>query len=71
MEQQKKIEYIKAALALQSINCDDFICDTIITTYEKIIELGGQFSLSDAAEIKMSLQEKHFPKKEKHKHRKK
>ena len=71
MEQQKKIEYIKAALALQSINCNDFVCDTIITTYEKIIELGGKFSLSDAAEIKVSLEEKHFPKKDKHKSRKK
>jgi hypothetical protein len=71
MEQEKKIEYIKAALALQSINCDDYICDTIITTYEKIMELGGKFSLSDAADIKMSLKEKHFPKKENRKKQKK
>jgi hypothetical protein len=71
MEQQKKIEYLQLALALQEIVANDFVCDSIVTTYEKLIELGGQFSLSDAAEIKFALREKHFPKKEKKQHRKK
>ena len=71
MEQQKKIEYLQISLALQEIVANDFVCDSIITTYEKILELGGQFSLSDAAEIKMSLREKHFPKKQKKQHHKK
>jgi hypothetical protein len=69
MEQQKKIDYLKMALAMQNIASDDFVCDSVITTYEKIIELEGEFSLRDAATIKAAMDEKYCPKKTKHKKR--
>lgn len=59
MSQEDKIRYLRIALQLQGINMGMPISDQIIQTYEKVCELGGNFSLKDAAEIEVGIQEKY------------
>jgi hypothetical protein len=59
MSQEDKIRYLRIALQLQGINMGMPISDQIIQTYEKICKLGGNFSLKDAAEIEVGIQEKY------------
>lgn len=47
----KLIKNLKAAMALQGLNADEQACYKIILSYDKVKEVGDQFSLSDASEI--------------------
>lgn len=53
MSQEEKVMYFKAALSLVGINSDDRTCDLIISTYEQLLELKGQFSVHDAVALKL------------------
>ncbi len=59
MSEEDKIKYLRIALQLQGINMSVPVADQIIQTYEKICELGGKFSLEDAAEIEVDISNKY------------
>lgn len=48
-----KIRYFKIALGLVGVNTDERTCDVIIATYERLMKLGGSFSVHDAVAIQM------------------
>lgn len=48
-----------SALALQQINVNEIVAEVIILTYEKINEIGGEFSLNHIREIQMGVMEKY------------
>jgi hypothetical protein len=53
MSQAEKINYFKIALALVGVNADERTCDVIVSTYERLLKLGADFSVHDAVAIKM------------------
>jgi hypothetical protein len=59
MEQNEKVNAMVSALALQQINVNHVVAEAIILTYEKINEIGGEFSLNHIREIQMGLMEKY------------
>jgi hypothetical protein len=59
MEQNEKANAMVSALALQQINVNHVVAEAIILTYEKINEIGGEFSLNHIREIQMGLMEKY------------
>lgn len=63
MTSKEKIEYLRIALALQNISVPSEICDRIIVTYEKVLELGGKFSVRHAVDIEYSMDRKYAKKK--------
>ena len=56
-----KIKYFKIALGLVGVNTDERTCDVIIATYERLMKLGGSFSVHDAVAIQME-NERLYPK---------
>lgn len=58
MTEQEKINYLKIALSLQGIGVNNEMSERIIKTYESILIKGGDFSISDAVEIEMTLDKK-------------
>jgi hypothetical protein len=61
MDQEEKIKYFKIALALVGVNTDERTCDVIISTYERLLKLGADFSVHDAVAIKMQNEAKYQP----------
>lgn len=61
MDQEEKIKYFKIALALVGVNTDERTCDVIISTYERLLKLGADFSVHDAVSIKMKNEAKYQP----------
>jgi len=59
MSEEEKIKYLIIALNLQGISVSERIADQLIQTYEKLVELEGNFSLRDAAKIEAAIQEKY------------
>lgn len=59
MSQSEKIKYFKIALALVGVNTDERTCDVVICTYERLLELGADFSVHDAVAIKLQNEEKY------------
>lgn len=59
MTSEEKIGYFKIALALVGVNTDERTCDVIISTYERLLKLGADFSVHDAVAIKMKNEEKY------------
>lgn len=59
MERESKINYLRIALGLQKIGVSNEMADRIIETYEKVLELEGDFSIKDAVEIEMSMDRKY------------
>ena len=59
MEQNEKANAMVSALALQQINVNHVVAEAIILTYEKINEIGNDFSLNHIREIQMGLMEKY------------
>ena len=57
--ESKDISYFKNALALQGVLVSSATAEIVIQTYEKIKELGGDFSIRDAAEIRAGVEEKY------------
>ena len=64
MTREEKINYLRIALGLQKIRVDNETADRIIETYEKIMELGGDFSIKDAVKIEVMMDEKYKNKEE-------
>jgi hypothetical protein len=59
MQQNEKVNAMVSALALQQINVNEIVAEVIILTYEKINEIGGEFSLNHVREIQMGVMEKY------------
>lgn len=59
MTRQEEISYLRIALALQKIPTTDEICDRIIETHERVKKLKGKFSVKDAVNIELSMNEKY------------
>lgn len=59
----EKAKYLSIALGLQHIGVNVEMADRIITTYERILELGGDFRITDAVEIELLMNEKYTKKK--------
>jgi hypothetical protein len=59
LTQEEKVNYLRIALGLQKIGCDNEMADRIIESYEAILRLGGNFSINDAVDIEMSLDRKY------------
>ncbi len=59
MTREDKIKYLRIALGLQKIGVSGEMADRIIETYEKVLELKGQFSIDDAVEIELSMDRKY------------
>lgn len=59
MDKEKKIKYLQMALAMQSIPVSKEACDRVIATYEKVLELGGKFTVDDAVEIEYAMDKKY------------
>ena len=58
MSIEDKANYLRIALGLQKFGVSNEVAERIIVTYEKILELGGDFAISDAVEIESKLTEK-------------
>jgi len=48
-----KIQYFKTALALVGVSTDERTCHMILSVYERLEKLGGDFSVHDAVALKM------------------
>lgn len=59
MTEKEKVGAMMSALALQQINVNEIVAEVIILTYEKINEIGGEFSLNHIREIQMGVMEKY------------
>lgn len=59
MKQEEKINYLRIALGLQQLGISNEMADRIITTYEKILQLKGAFSITDAVQIELGLDKKY------------
>lgn len=59
MTHDEKIEYLRIALALQNIGVTNETADRIIETYEKILKVGGEFSIKDAVTIELLIDKKY------------
>lgn len=62
MTRSQKSTYLKIALNLQGVGINDEMADRIVETYEKVIELEGEFSLKDAVEIQYEMDTKYAAK---------
>lgn len=56
---EQYLNYVKTALALSGLYADIGACEIILLTLNKLEELGGEFSLQDAAKIKAHVIEKY------------
>jgi hypothetical protein len=63
IEHDKKLEYLKVALAIAEIQATTPACDTIIQVYQKIEEKGGDVDLWDLSKIRADIQAKYKIKK--------
>ena len=63
MSKGEKVKYFKIALGLVGVNTDERTCDVIIGAYERLLKLGGEFSVHDAVAIQMQ-NEKDYPPKD-------
>lgn len=59
MTEKEKVGAMMSALALQQINVNEIVAEVIILTYEKINEIGGEFSLNHIREIQTAVMEKY------------
>lgn len=59
MNRDEKVNYLRIALGLQKIGVDNETADRIIETYEKVLELKGEFSIKDGVEIELSMDRKY------------
>lgn len=58
------VKYLRDAMSIMGVMISPEIAELIITTHEKIKTMGGDFSLRDAAKIKVAVQKKYRRKEE-------
>ena len=63
MTYEDKVNYLRIALQLQNIGIDNKMADRILQTYDKLMEVKGKFSVSDAVEIDIAIERKYTKKK--------
>lgn len=71
MNHQDKVKYLKIALNLQGIGINLEMSDRVITTFDKVMELGDKFTIKDAVNIQFYLDKEYAKKKIKAKKKKK
>jgi hypothetical protein len=54
-----KVKYLKLALAMEGITITPKAADTIVTTFEEIMQRKGKFRLKDADKIKIEMGERY------------
>lgn len=59
MTRLEKVKYLRMALRIQSFEVSDEVADRVIETYERIEVLAGDFSLKDAVNIDVMMDEKY------------
>jgi len=59
LSEDERANYMRIALALQSVPCDPLMAKRLILTYERIGKLGGDFSVEDAVDIDMKIKEEY------------
>jgi len=59
MTEAQKTQYTRSALGLAGVAVNDFSAELIWRLYEKLQELGGNFSLRDSAAIEAFMHEKY------------
>ena len=59
MTHGEKVKFLKVSLAMQEIGTSLQIADQIVQTYEKMLVLGGKFSVSDAVDIEIGVERKY------------
>jgi hypothetical protein len=57
----QKVQYLIMALALQQVQVNEVVADAIVTTYEGILEKGGEYSLKDIAKVFVDVSERNKP----------
>lgn len=58
MTKEQKTEYLRIGLALQGVGVNKEFCERVVTTYDAILEKGGQFNIEDAVKIEYELDKK-------------
>lgn len=59
MTHGEKVRYLKLALAMEGITITPKGADTIVTTFEEIVQRKGKFRLKDADKIKAEMSERY------------
>jgi len=59
MTHNEKVKFLKTSLAMQEIGVSLQIADQIVQTYEKMLVLGGKFSVLDAVNIEIGVERKY------------
>ena len=59
LDEQVKIQYFKMALALVGVSTDERTCHMIISVYERLQKLGGDFNVHDAVALQMKNEAKY------------
>lgn len=62
LEIDKKVQYFRIALGLVGVNTDDRTCEMIISVYERLLRLGGDFTVHDAVALQMKNESKYTQK---------
>lgn len=67
LSRQEKVNYLRIALSLQQVGINVEIAERVVATYERILEIGGEFSVDDAVDIELCLDKKYTEKRLKEK----
>jgi predicted enzyme involved in methoxymalonyl-ACP biosynthesis len=62
MTLEEKINFLRIALNIQQIGLQEETIDTIVCTYDALLEKEGKLNLEDLAEIKMEVEARHTQK---------
>ena len=52
---EEKVQYLRIAMNLQNFGINTRSADQLVVSFEKILELGGDFSLKDAVKIEADI----------------
>jgi hypothetical protein len=52
---EEKVQYLRIAMNLQDFGINTRSADQLVVSFEKILELGGDFSLRDAVKIETDI----------------
>jgi len=56
---EEKTNYMRIGLGLASVTVNNMTAELIVKIYDGVLEMGGQFSLNDAAKIEVEVTEKY------------
>ena len=62
MTLEEKINFLRIALNIQQIGLQEETIDTIVCTYDALLEKEGKLNLEDLVEIKMEVEARHTQK---------